>query len=528
MARSALCALGMTALVSFGAIGCSDGETATTSPPAANQAPVFTSADSAQASDGASGAVYTAMATDADGDSITFSISGGDDQGAFAIDAASGALSFATAPDVSAPADADGDNVYLVELTASDGVDDATLALQITVVAGAASMRRIAMGLEAPMFVIDVGDGTGRLFVGERGGQIEILHADRDDPLFGLVGDQPFLDIEDAVNTQGERGLLGMALAPDFATSGVFYVHVSNNEGDTEVRRYAGDPDNPTPLNPPIDELVLRVAQPEDNHNGGSIAFSPDDGFLYIATGDGGGGGDPFGNGQDLSTLLGAILRIDVSGADDFPSDDTRNYAIPGDNPFVATAGAAPEIWAYGLRNPFRASFDGATGDFYIGDVGQGAIEEVDLIPAGVGGLNFGWNVLEGTAPFDGVDDGVSFTPPIAEYDHGFGPTEGNSVTGGVVYRGAVTSLRDSYVFGDFVSNNLWSIPLADIQQGSTLSGGDFTLQTEAFTPDAGAIDSVVSFDLDDAGDLYVVDIDGEIFRLEASLDQEADPATGG
>ncbi len=252
-------------------------------------------------------------------------------------------------------------------------------------------------------------------------------------------------------------------------------------------------------------------AQIQSNHNGGWIGFDAD-GLLYIATGDGGGSGDPAGSGQDTDTLLGAMLRIDIGG-DDFPGDPNRQYSIPPDNPFAVTGGA-PEIWAYGLRNPFRASFDRLTQLMYIGDVGQGEVEEIDLIRPGEAGLNFGWNILEGTQVFGGGDQS-NLTAPIAEYLHGTGPLEGNSVTGGYVYRGPATSLQGHYLFGDFESNNIWSLEVDSLEPGETLTADDFVQRTQSFTPDQGRINSLASFGEDDSGNLYLVDIDGEVFVVE-------------
>ena len=247
------------------------------------------------------------------------------------------------------------------------------------------------------------------------------------------------------------------------------------------------------------------------NHNGGWIDFGPD-GFLYAAVGDGGGGGDPDGNGQNRNTLLGKMLRLDVS-ADAFPNDDLRDYRIPPSNPF-ANGGGAPEVWAFGLRNPFRNSFDRTTGNLWIGDVGQNAVEEIDLMRPGDGGANFGWAIVEGTRPFNGQPT-ATMTPPLAEYSHGTGPREGNSVTGGYVYRGPVEALQGHYIFGDFVRGNIWSVPIAQLTLGTTLPSSQFTIRTQEFAPNAGAIDNVASFGEDQAGNLYVVDYDGEIFVIE-------------
>ena len=257
----------------------------------------------------------------------------------------------------------------------------------------------------------------------------------------------------------------------------------------------------------------MRVTQPASNHNGGWIGFGAD-GLLYIAFGDGGGGGDPFGNGQNLDTLLGSLLRINPT-ADDFPADATRNYAIPASNPFVGIAGE-DEIFAYGLRNPYRSSVDRSTGNIYLGDVGQGDIEEVDLVPSSVGGQNFGWPVREGTQTEQGADS-PSFTPPVLEYGHGTGPRQGRSITGGYVYRGPISALDGRYFFADFISGNVWSVPVGDIAQGQTISSDYFILETDVLAPDVGTLSSIVSFGEDNGGNLYILTIGGSVFRIDPS-----------
>ncbi|WDI31190.1 PQQ-dependent sugar dehydrogenase [Hyphococcus flavus] len=485
--------------------GSSDG----TPPPApqnppANNAPSFTSGGTASIQENTIGAFYTATANDADGDSLTFSISGGADAALFTLTGAT--LSFVSPPDFEAPQDGNTDNVYALTLRVSDGTATSTLNLNVTVTDQAENfaVRRVTASASAPLSL--VGRAGGDVLVGERSGVIRILN-----PATGTFNATPFLDISATIGTAGEGGLLGFTLAPDYAASGTFYVHVTNTLGDTEVRSYqrsAGDPDV---ADAGSGDVILTAPQPDTNHNGGWIDFGSD-GFLYLSIGDGGGAGDPFANGQDQDTLLGAILRIDPA-SDDFPGDTARDYAIPAGNPF-AGGGGAPEIWAYGLRNPFRASFDRDTGDLYIGDVGQAVIEEIDLIAAGDGGRNFGWNVREGTQMFTGPDSGA-FTSPIAEYGHGSGPRQGNSITGGFVYRGPVTSLQGQYIFADFISDNIWSFPIDATGQGSTLSSDSFILRNDAFTPDAGTLEGIVGFGDDASGNLYILTISGSIFVIE-------------
>ena len=491
------------AMLATAAAGCSSGDPTPSS--GGNSAPIFTSGSAVSVAENSGGIIYTATASDSDGNSVTFSISGGADAARFSI-TSGGALSFVSPPDFEAPSDAGADNVYNVTLRASDASASATLNLVVTVtdIADGFAVRRVTASSAAPLAL--VGRASGDVLVAERNGVIRIL-----DPVTGVFDATPFLDISTTIGTAGEGGLLGLTLAPDYAASGALYVHVTNMSTDTEIRRYlrsAGDPDV---ADAGSGDVILTVTQPDTNHNGGWIAFGPDD-MLYISLGDGGGAGDPFDNGQDVDTLLGAILRIDPA-SDDFPADTNRDYAIPADNPFAA-GGGAPEIWAYGLRNPFRASFDRDNGDLYIADVGQAALEEIDLIPLGDGGLNFGWPVREGTASYSGADS-PSFTPPIAEYGHGSGPRQGNSVTGGFVYRGPVTALTGQYIFADFISDNIWSFPVSMVTQGMTIPSSSFTIQTTAFTPDAGTLSNIAGFGEDAAGNLYILSITGSIFVIE-------------
>jgi glucose/arabinose dehydrogenase len=315
-----------------------------------------------------------------------------------------------------------------------------------------------------------------------------------------------FMSVAGTISTDGERGLLGLAAAPDYTTSGNFYLYVTSPVGDIEIRRYTRL--NADQGNPNSGDVILTIPHRQfSNHNGGWLGFGPDN-LLYLATGDGGGAGDALNNAQNLGSLLGKILRIDVR-SDAFPADPNRDYGIPAANPGFA----APEIYAYGLRNPFRASFDGDS--LLIGDVGQGAVEEVDLLgPADVGG-NYGWPFLEGTRPFRGtVPAGTK--PPVAQYEHGTGPLQGRTVTGGYVYRGPVLSLRGLYVFGDFISGNIWSIPAAEFSQGTTLPSSRFTRRNTDFAPDLGALNAIVSFGEDSQRNLFIVDFDGEIFMIQS------------
>ncbi len=510
MAVSVAARLGLISLtVALAGCGGDGGGGGGTPPPAANRPPTFTSAATLSLAENASGTVYTATASDPDGNPLSYTISGGADSARFSITAA-GALSFVAPPDFESPADADTNNIYLVQLQVSDGTANATLDLAITVTnAGpdAFAVRRIATGFSQPLYIAPVPGDAARMFVVEKGGRIRLLTI-----ATGAIAATPFLDASAGLTTDSERGLLGFATAPDFASSGIFYVYVTAAAGDIELRRYRTQTGNRDLADPASADVLLRIPHPRSNHNGGWIDFGPD-GLLYLAVGDGGGGGDPDNNGQNRNSLLGKILRIDVA-SDAFPADPNRDYAIPAGNPF-ATTGGAPEVWAYGLRNPFRNSFDRTTGILYIADVGEAAIEEVNQMRPTGGGANFGWRIREGTQPFQGTTT-ETLTNPVLQYSRGTGPLQGQSVTGGYVYRGPIEALNGHYVFGDFVSGNLWSVPVSRLSASATLSSDNFTVRTTDFRPDVGTITNVSSFGLDAAGNLYIVTLGGSIFRVEA------------
>jgi glucose/arabinose dehydrogenase len=346
--------------------------------------------------------------------------------------------------------------------------------------------RLVVSGLRAPLDLQSVpGDGE-RLYVVEQGGRIRVV---RNGQIAGT-----FLDIAGRLSSGGERGLLGLAFHPQFATNRRFFVNYTNPAGDTHIAEFRAS--SADAADPASERILLEVGQPFANHNGGGLAFD-NAGRLLIALGDGGSGGDPLNNGQKLSTLLGKILRIDV--------DAGSPYGVPADNPFRATAGARAEIWAYGLRNPFRIAIDRPTGDLYIGDVGQTAVEEIDVDPGSRrGGLNYGWRITEGSRCFNPSSgcDTSGITMPIYEYSHG----EGCSVTGGVVYRGCrIPALAGTYFFADYCSAFVRSLRFANGQ----------ATELRDWTSGLRGIDSPTSFGLDAAGELYVVDQDGEIYRLE-------------
>ncbi len=371
---------------------------------------------------------------------------------------------------------------------------------------------RVASGLAFSVFATYAPGDFSRLFILEKPGRIRILNLDT-----GVLNATPFLDINSLVgggnSTNDERGLLGLAFHPEHQNNGFFYVNYTNNSSDTTIRRYtvSGNPDiadagSAFPL--------LTIDQPFSNHNGGWIGFGPNDGFLYIGTGDGGSANDPGNRAQDITNqLLGKMLRIDVDG-DDFPADPNRNYAIPPDNPFAGAAGD-DEIWAYGLRNPWRPSFDRETGDFYIADVGQNSWEEIDFQRASSSGRqNYGWRCMEGnhcTGLSGCTCNSPSLTDPIHEYFH----NQGCSITGGYVYRGcAVPSLQGTYFFADFCSAQIWSF---------TVVGGsvtNFTVRTAELSPsvEGFSVNQISSFGEDALGEVYIVDqgsgSSGQIFRI--------------
>jgi glucose/arabinose dehydrogenase len=356
----------------------------------------------------------------------------------------------------------------------------------------AVTLEPFASGLSNPLAIVAAGDGSGRLFVAEQGGRIRVIHD-------GSLEPTPFLDISAEIASGGERGLLGLAFHPRFPADPRVFVDYTDTNGDTHVSSFVVAPSGDR-LDPGSESPILFVKQPFANHNGGALLFDPQ-GMLLVSLGDGGSGGDPQGNGQSLSTLLGKILRIDVEH-----STAGQPYGIPADNPFASgAAGARPEIWLTGLRNPWRMSFDRATGDLWIGDVGQSAWEEVDVQRAGApAGTNFGWNRMEGTHCFEpstGCAD-ASLRAPVTDYGHDLGCT----VIGGGVYRGtAQPALVGGYVFGDYCSGRVWAIDPAGDAYRSPVEVAKTTRNLSAFGED-------------EAGDLFVADITGgAILRVTAT-----------
>jgi glucose/arabinose dehydrogenase len=352
-------------------------------------------------------------------------------------------------------------------------------------------LERVVEGLDSPLLVTHAGDGSGRLFVVEQAGRIRVV-AD------GRLLEQPYLDISRRITAGGERGLLGLAFHPRFgAGDRRLFVNYTDGSGNTVVSSFLSTGPSAEAVDPGSEVVLLRIKQPYANHNGGVLAFGPD-GFLYVGTGDGGSGGDPLDSGQRLDSLLGKILRIDVDG-----TDGRLAYAIPPDNPFAGRSDARPEIWAYGLRNPWRMSFDRRTGELWIGDVGQGSWEEIDRLGPSDGGANLGWSRMEGRHCYGGRDcDPAAYVGPITEYSH----AEGCSVTGGHVYRGdRWPALAGTYLFADYCSGSVWGIASA----------------AQEFAPPVSLLASgrnIVSFGEDEAGEIYIADISGGgIYRISGS-----------
>lgn len=332
--------------------------------------------------------------------------------------------------------------------------------------------RLVASGLTRPVDLQSAFDGSGRLFIIEKYGVIRVYEN-------GQLRNEPFLDIADRVDDRSnEMGLLGLAFHPNHESNGYFFVNYTGEGGDTRISRFQANGDF---AGSNSETVLLVIEQPFPNHNGGALAFGPD-GYLYAGLGDGGLAGDPHKNGQNTSSLLGKILRIDVNNGDP--------YTIPADNPF------GNEVWAYGLRNPWRISFDRVTGDLWIGDVGQGDWEEIDYLPAGSpGGANFGWSIMEGNHGYDGNPQ-PGLILPAAEYNH----NEGCSVTGGYVYRGAMPEWDGIYLYGDYCSGIIWGLIRSD---------GGWQAQ-RLFEADG----SITSFGQDESGEIYLTTDNGNVYQL--------------
>ncbi len=343
----------------------------------------------------------------------------------------------------------------------------------------------LASGFISPVHLTHAGDGSGRIFVIEQSGRIKIIKG-------STVVPDPFLDITSRVRSGGERGLLSAAFPPDYVNKRYFYVYYTRKpDGASIVARYHADPADPDLALPASEEILLTVDQPYSNHNGGQLAFGPDN-FLYVGLGDGGSGGDPLENGQKTDTLLGKLLRIDVESG-------VHPYDVPAGNPFFGKPGYRPEIWALGLRNPWRFSFDRQNGDLYIADVGQNKWEEIHVQShESTGGENYGWNIMEGAHCYNvSTCEQSKLIMPVAEYDH----NKGCSVTGGFVYRGEkYAGLQGMYVYGDYCEGTIWGLRNVNGSwQNSLLVDTDLNIS---------------SFGENEDGDVYVVDLKGGIHEI--------------
>ena len=353
------------------------------------------------------------------------------------------------------------------------------------------ALQSVASGLAQPLY-LTAPAGDSRLFIVERPGRIRIVAN-------GALLPTPFLDLSSKVSTNGERGLLSMAFHPQYAQNGSFFVYYTDLNGDIAVDRMKVSASNPNLADPATTGRVITIAHREfSNHNGGQLAFGPD-GYLYMGTGDGGGGGDPLRNGQNLNSLLGKILRLDVGII--VPG---QTYGIPSSNPFAGQPGRRGEIWAYGLRNPWRFSFDRSGGQLYIADVGQDQREEVNAAPAAQGGQNYGWNIMEGTACYNAATcDQAGLTLPVFEYLHGANDVNGCSITGGYVYRGAaMPELAGTYFYSDFCKGYLKSF---------VYSNGAVSAAQEWAVDNPG---NVLSFGQDAQGELYMLAGSGQVYRI--------------
>jgi len=338
----------------------------------------------------------------------------------------------------------------------------------------------VVSGFVQPTDIQFADDGSGRMFILEQPGRIRIVKD-------GQLAPAPFLDITPKVGSAGtEQGLLGMAFHPDFAHNPYFYINYTDTDGNTVIARYQTNGDS---ADPNSEKLLIHQDQPFPNHNGGVLTFGPD-GYLYAGLGDGGSGGDPLGNGQNTNVLLGKILRIDVDHGDP--------YSIPQGNPF------GNEIWEYGLRNPWRISFDKASGDLFIADVGQDSWEEVDYVQNHQGGLDFGWNYREGLHAYKGNPPaGASFVDPVAEYSHAVG---GCSITGGYVYRGGMPEWQGIYLYGDYCTGYIWGMMHSSAAGPTSAWASQLLFQTGS---------NITTFGQDPSGELYYASRDGTIYKLQ-------------
>ena len=496
-------------------VACGSGSSDQTPPPppvTENAAPSFTSETDISIEENGD-LVYAPEASDPEGDTVSFTLLETADASLFTFDdAASGGdeLNFNAPPNFERPQDGNQDNIYELTFRLEDGQGnsvDQDITITVTDVNEPFSAKILSSSFSQPIYVTNLPGVDDRSVVLEKSGRARLIGPG------GVIDSVDFLDISGSISTAGERGFLGIAFAPDYETSGVFYINVTNPAGDTEIRRYSAVAGQLDIGDPATGDVILTIPQPASNHNAGWIGFD-ENGFLLVPTGDGGGGGDPNNFAQDTSSLLGKVLRLDVT-SDDFPADDLRDYAIPSDNRFAGDPSSGrEEIFAIGLRNPYRASFDPNTGDLIIADVGQSAREEVNRLPVNDAMRNFGWSLVEGTLDFKGTSNS-DLTPPVTEYSHGNGPFQGRSITGGVVYTGPIDDLFGHYIFGDFISGNLWSVPASSLVDGVTLSSDEYERLNDEFGLVGSGFGQITSFGIraDDQA-LLMTTIGGDLYEV--------------
>ncbi|HEY0115538.1 MAG TPA: PQQ-dependent sugar dehydrogenase [Allosphingosinicella sp.] len=483
-------------------------------PPPPNSAPSFTSAAAASVPEN-SVAAYTATASDPDGNVLTYSIVGGADAARFTR-TAGGALSFVQRPNFEAPADVGGDNIYVVQIQVSDGQATASHTVQITVTDDreGIALRRVGTGFDQPVYVAAI-PGDRRVWVIEKkAGQIKIL-----DPatgaqslfmsvrhVFDPVTGNPVEDFR----SMNDSGLHSIVAQPDYATSGYFYVSVTTTMGRLEVRRYRRGADglgNPRDM---VRNLTIDYSLNDSNY-AGWLGFGPNGQDIYIATGEGTNRRNASGTSQNTNNLLGKILRVRAN-PDPFGGATPDHSFVPAPgNPFLA-GGGDPRVFAYGLRRPYRASF--YNGQLLIGEDGMDWVEEVNLLrPDHDAGANYGWDDWEGTRQYRNVATPNHYFP-VTEYRKGLPPFLGTSIVGGYVYRGPIQSLAGHYVFGDAFSGKIWTVPFQSFQQGNVLPSTAYETRNLDFMPNQGTLDRLASFGEDAAGNLYIVDLDGDIFMV--------------
>ncbi|MCW2389455.1 glucose/arabinose dehydrogenase [Sphingobium sp. B11D3B] len=481
--------------------GCGSDDSATPTPtptptPSSNRAPAFTSPAAVSVVENVT-AAYAARASDPDNDPVTISIAGGADAALFSINV-TGDLAFRTAPNFDAPGDANGDNVYEVALSASDGRTSAQQDVRITVTNDreGIAVRRVAQGFSQPIALYRSPDSSSVIYVAERGGRVYRLDTTNGSRTLALT--LPNL------STDGERGLIGMTVGRsglgNASDPHALFLLWTDSVGTIWLTSHAAQSDGTFSAG----SAVFSAPHPNfSNHNGGWVDFGPGGdspaGVLYVGLGDGGGAGDPNNNAQNNASSLGKIMRVARSP-----------------DPY---AGASVQFWspatvfASGLRNPFRGGLEDST--IIIGDVGQDQREEINVLPIAEGPYNLGWPYLEGTLPYKGaVPSNVSLTAPKLQYGHGTGLFQGRSVIGGVVYRQSIPALNGHYLFADFVSGNLWSVPFDRLRNGPLLDGTGFENRNADFVPDVGTIDQPVAFGKDSLGNVFIIDFDGEIFQI--------------